>query len=132
MSFLARPLVWPLTACRRRELPFQKGQSGNPGGRPKGSRTFAIRELVAEALADPATGEAAIAEFRRALSRTRTVVPSLEFAARVNKERRPTPDEVIEIVNELSPNGETVPIPAVVSRIREQTRPDVSSQLQPS
>jgi hypothetical protein len=41
---------------------------------------------VAEALADPATREAAIAEFRRALSRTRTVVPSLEFAARVNKE----------------------------------------------
>ena len=66
----------------QRGRPFQKGQSGNPGGRPKGSRTFAIRELVAEALADPATREAAIAEFRRALSRTRTVVPSLEFAAR--------------------------------------------------
>jgi Family of unknown function (DUF5681) len=39
---------------------FQKGQSGNPGGRPKGSRTFAIRELVAEALADPSTRGAAI------------------------------------------------------------------------
>ena len=45
-----------------------------------------LRELVAEALADPATREAAIQEFRRALARTRTVVPSLEFAARVNKE----------------------------------------------
>jgi hypothetical protein len=70
----------------KRGRPFQKGQSGNPGGRPKGSRTFAIRELVAEALADPATREAAITEFRRTLSRTRTVIPSLEFAARVNKE----------------------------------------------
>jgi hypothetical protein len=65
---------------------LQKGQSGKPGGRPKGSRTFAIRELVAEALADPSTREAAIQEFRRALSRTRTVIPSLEFGARVNKE----------------------------------------------
>jgi hypothetical protein len=35
--------------------------------------------------------------------------------------KRPTPDEVIEIVTELGPNGETVPIPAVVARIREQT-----------
>jgi hypothetical protein len=49
---------------------FHKGQSGNPGGRPKGSRTFAIRELIAEALEDPATREAAIQEFRRALSRS--------------------------------------------------------------
>jgi hypothetical protein len=70
----------------KRGRPFQKGQSGNPGGRPKGSKTFAIRELVAEALADPSTREAAIREFRRALARTRTVIPSLEFAARVNKE----------------------------------------------
>jgi hypothetical protein len=69
----------------QRGRPFQKGRSGNPGGRPKGSKTFAIRELVAEA-ADPATREAAIQEFRRALARTRTVIPSLEFAARVNKE----------------------------------------------
>jgi hypothetical protein len=49
---------------------LQKGQSGNPGGWPKGSRTFAIRELIAEALEDPATREAAIQEFRRALSRS--------------------------------------------------------------
>jgi len=34
--------------------------------------------------------------------------------------KRPTPDQVIEIVAELGPNGETVPIPAVVSMIRER------------
>jgi hypothetical protein len=44
---------------------------------------------VAGALADPATREAAITEFRRALSRTRTVIPSLEFAARINREIGP-------------------------------------------
>jgi hypothetical protein len=71
---------------RQRGRPFQKGRSANPGWRPKGSRTFAIRELVAEALADPTTREAAIQEFRRALARTRTIISSLEFAARPNKE----------------------------------------------
>ena len=35
--------------------------------------------------------------------------------------KRPTPDQVIEIVSELGPNGETVPIPTVVSMIRERT-----------
>jgi len=35
--------------------------------------------------------------------------------------KRPTPDQVIEIVTELGPNGETVPIPAVVAMIRELT-----------
>ena len=64
----------------------QKGRSGKPGGRPKGSKTFAIRELIAEALEDPATREAAIQEFRRALSRARTEIPGLEFAAGVNRE----------------------------------------------
>ena len=35
--------------------------------------------------------------------------------------KRPTPDQVTEIVSELGPNGETVPIPAVVAIIQERT-----------
>jgi hypothetical protein len=35
--------------------------------------------------------------------------------------KRPTPDQVIDIVTELGPNGETVPIPALVAMIRERT-----------
>ena len=33
--------------------PFPPGVSGNSGGRPKGSKTFAIKALIAEALSDP-------------------------------------------------------------------------------
>jgi hypothetical protein len=78
------------TARRRsRGRPFKPGQSGNPGGRPKGSKTYAIRELVAQALTDPDTREAAIAEFRRALTRSETVIPAMEFAAKVNREIGP-------------------------------------------
>jgi hypothetical protein len=48
------------------------------------------RELIASGslpvAADPATREAAIQEFRRALVRPKTVIPGLEFAARVNRE----------------------------------------------
>jgi hypothetical protein len=35
--------------------------------------------------------------------------------------KRPTPDQVIEIVSELGPNGEIVPIPEIVAKIRQQT-----------
>ena len=34
---------------------------------------------------------------------------------------RPTPDQVREIVSELGPNGEIVPIPEIVTKIRELT-----------
>lgn len=70
----------------KRDSRFKPGQSGNPGGRPKGSKTYAIRELVAQALADPETREAVIAEFRRALTRSKTVISAMEFAAKVNRE----------------------------------------------
>jgi hypothetical protein len=35
--------------------------------------------------------------------------------------KRRTPDQVIEIVGELGPNGETVSIPRIVAKIRELT-----------
>src|SRR5262245_13696289 len=93
------------TANRRRRhgRPFKPGQSGNPGGRPKGSKTYAIRELLAETLADPATRAAAIAEIRRALGRSKTVIPAMEFAAKVNREiglgNSEPPGRVTMIVN---------------------------------
>ena len=35
--------------------------------------------------------------------------------------KRPTPDQVREIVSELGPNGEIVPIPEIVTKIRDLT-----------
>lgn len=65
--------------------PFHPGQSGNPGGRPKGTKTYSVRSLVADALDDP-TREAAILKFREVVATPERCVPTLEFAARVNKE----------------------------------------------
>ena len=79
----------PANGRRSRGRPFKPGQSGNPGGRPKGSKTYAIRELVAQALADPATREAAIAEFRRALTRSKSVILAIEFAGESEPRDRP-------------------------------------------
>ena len=67
---------------------FKPGQSGNPGGRPKGSPTlaFAIRALVAEALADEATRASALAQFKALLTSRKSVLAALEFAAKINRE----------------------------------------------
>jgi len=48
----------PANGRRSRGRPFKPGQSGNPGGRPKGAKTYAIRELVAQALAAVERGSA--------------------------------------------------------------------------
>lgn len=56
------------------------------GGRPKGSKTFAVRECLAEAITDPETRRRAIEQLKANLTGRRSVVPALEFAARVNRE----------------------------------------------
>lgn len=66
-------------------MPFKKGQSGNPGGRPKGIPNLSLRAMIAEAL-DPETRKAGIARFRDNVTNKKTVISALEFAARVNKE----------------------------------------------
>jgi hypothetical protein len=34
--------------------------------------------------------------------------------------KRPTPDQIVEIISELAPDGETVTVPAVVAMARER------------
>ena len=70
-----------------------KGQSGNPGGRPKGAATlvYNIREAMAKALLEhgritPDVMAEAIERLRETLTNRKTVLQSLEFAARLNKE----------------------------------------------
>ena len=62
---------------------FQPGTSGNPTGRPK---TFSIHQLVAEAIDDKDTRTEAVKRLQDNLKRAKTVVNTLEFAARVNRE----------------------------------------------
>ena len=61
---------------------FLPGHSGNAGGRPKGSETYAIRQLVAEALNDPKVWKEAVERYRETLKTRKTVINGLEFAAK--------------------------------------------------
>src|SRR5262245_34222778 len=51
--------------------PFPPGVSGKSGGRPKGSKTFAIKALIAEALSDPEIWNEAINRYRETLKAKR-------------------------------------------------------------
>ena len=53
---------------------FLPGHSGNAGGRPKGSKTYAIRQLVAEALNDPKVWKEAVERYRETLKTRKTVL----------------------------------------------------------
>ncbi len=62
--------------------------SGNPGGRPKGAPAliYSVRQLVAEALSDPEVWKGARTTLQESFKARKSVVPALEFAARVNRE----------------------------------------------
>jgi hypothetical protein len=88
-------LRWLRTARKQRIGPaaaaapgrsFPPGVSGNAGGRPKGIPTFSILRMIAEALTDEATRKEAILRLRDSVKQRKTVVQTLEFAARVNRE----------------------------------------------
>jgi hypothetical protein len=63
---------------------------GGPG-RPKGSKSLAysVRDLVAEALADPEILQLALQRVKDNLANGKTVIPALEFAAKLNRELPP-------------------------------------------
>jgi hypothetical protein len=62
---------------------FQPGISGNPSGRPK---TFSIHQLVAEAIDDKETRAEAVKRVQENLKNRRSVLSTLELAARLNRE----------------------------------------------
>src|SRR6267142_3976398 len=90
--------------------PFPAGVSGNAGGRPKGIPNFSILRMVAEALTDKSTRADAIARLQETMKNRKTVLQSLEFAARVNREiglgseDRP-PGITITFVSNLQPGA---------------------------
>jgi Family of unknown function (DUF5681) len=103
---------------------FEKGISGNPGGRPRGSKTYAIRLLVAEALNDPKVWQEAVERYRETLKTRKTVISGLEFAARVNRE--------IGIgANDEIPGGVTIIFqsnlrPGALGRLKNPNRPTLN------
>jgi uncharacterized protein DUF5681 len=105
--------------------PFEKGVSGNPGGRPAGSKTYAIRTLVAEALNDPNVWKEAVERYRETLKTRKTVINGLEFAARVNRE--------IGIgSNDEVPGGVTIIFesnlqPGALGRLKNPNRPTLDA-----
>jgi hypothetical protein len=62
---------------------FQPGTSGNPTGKPK---TFSIHQLVAEAIDDKDTRAEAVKRVQENLKNRRSVLSTLELAARLNRE----------------------------------------------
>jgi hypothetical protein len=81
---------------------FLPGRSGNPGGRLKGSKSLAysVRDLVAEALADPEIFKLALQRMKDNLVNGKTVIPALEFAAKLNRELPPPPQAELDLEGE--------------------------------
>jgi hypothetical protein len=66
----------------------REGRLGEPRGAAAGSKTYAVRQLVAEALSDPDVWKEAVERYRETLKTRKTIINALEFAARVNREIR--------------------------------------------
>jgi uncharacterized protein DUF5681 len=62
---------------------FKSGVSGNPTGKPK---SFSVHQLVAEAIDDNDVRAEAVRRVQENLKNRRTVLSTLELAARLNKE----------------------------------------------
>jgi hypothetical protein len=62
---------------------FQPGISGNPSGKPK---SFSIHQLMADAIDDNDTRAQAIRRLQENLKNRKSVLSTLELAARLNRE----------------------------------------------
>jgi len=71
---------------RRSSTSFKPGRSGNPSGRPKGSKDVMprVRDLFNRVM--EGSTEAAEAALQRALTSPRTVLACLELGAKLNRE----------------------------------------------
>lgn len=49
---------------------FKRGRSGNPGGRPKGTKTYNMRQLWAEAIEEGETRAQHVQRLKEALTRS--------------------------------------------------------------
>jgi hypothetical protein len=78
---------------------FLPGRSGNPGGRSKGL-AYSVRNLVAEALADPEILKLALQRVKDNLANGKTVIPVLEFAAKLNRELPPPQQAQLDLEGE--------------------------------
>ncbi len=68
------------------EITGRPGQSGNPGGRPKGLKVFSVRRIFGEAMDDEKTHEGQVLAIRGCLTSQRRTIEAHIAAARVNKE----------------------------------------------
>jgi hypothetical protein len=86
---------------------FKPGQSGNPGGRPKGSPNVlpSVREIVNAVMAGHR--EEITDALRRAATNTRNVLAFVEMAAKLNKELGPAADggltPIVLVANDMDP-----------------------------
>jgi len=62
---------------------FQPGVSGNPSGKPK---RFSIHQLIADAVDDKQTRDEVVRRLQENLRNRRSVLATLELAARLNRE----------------------------------------------